>query len=99
MVFETILIESINDEQFENLIKKLYLKYINYRKDAVHITELVHIDTDLIYINLLEKKGLNFIKENKNVICHLDKNNKYSYADINNSDNYTYEQIFYKYFK
>ncbi len=51
-----MLLETITLEQYNEQIKKLFTQYKNYGNDVAHICDLIGIDTDLIFINLLEKR-------------------------------------------
>lgn len=86
-------LETITQSEYDNKLDKIFSQHKKNEKYIAHYSDLSHSNTDFTYIMIL-KKGLNFIKNNKDNICEYDV--IHPYADINY--NYTYADVFNRYF-
>ena len=87
-------LDTITQEEFNKKRKNVMSQF--YGINDGHITNLIHIDTELLLLNALDV-DINFIRANRSEICKLSENKKIPFAYI--QDVYTYEELFNKFFK
>ena len=93
-----MMIDTIDPQEFHSKIQNTINRLNNDKGLVSHYMEMVSVDTDLIYLDMLKLKGLEFVRQHRNEICfpetHI-KNNRY----FDSSYTYSYKQLFDKFIR